>query len=55
MKLFLAGAILLSSTIANGLGRIVSYEEAKTNLFGSIQELKKCGHWKGRVNSGSFG
>ena len=54
MKLILAAALLLSSAISNALGRVVSYEEANTNLFGSIQELKKCGHWKRDSQLGEF-
>jgi len=32
----------------------VSYEEAKNNLFASIQLLKKCGHWKKDGQLGEF-
>jgi len=36
------------------LGRVVSYNDVQTNLFGSIQSTSACGSWGGREKAGEF-
>jgi len=54
MKLLLIVIFVLFTKHSFGLGRVISYDEVKARLFGSIQSIATCGRWNNDERLGEF-